>query len=130
MSAQQRRKQLERWLHQLGFKSKHLRWERLVSESDSRERVVFATTKNNYFLSFNDDYLGLTVSSRVTRPGEDWTRGNDLPDGEFSAEILGMAIKAVLLYELREVSNVSSGGPWSLEEDDEGEVGTPKEASN
>ncbi len=113
MSAQ---RQLEQWLRQRGFKPKHLRWEQLVSEGDARGRVVFATTKNNYFLTFTDTYLGLVVSSRVTRPGEDWTRGNDLPDGDFSEETLDKAVKAVLLYELREVSDTPSGGPWQLDE--------------
>lgn len=109
------RQQVEQWLHQRGFKPKHLRWEHLVSEGDARGRVIFATTKNNYFLTFTETYLGLVVDSRVARPGENWTRGNDLPDGKFSEETLDRAVKAVLLYELREVSDVPSGGPWELE---------------
>lgn len=110
------RQQVEQWLHQRGFKPKHLRWERFVSEGDARGRVVFATTKNNYFLTFKDTYLGLAVSSRVARPGENWTRGNDLPDGKFSEETLDRALKAVLLFELRAVSNVPGGGRWELED--------------
>lgn len=31
-------------------------------------------------------YLGCTSSVRKPRAGEDWTRGNDLPDGEFTRE--------------------------------------------
>jgi hypothetical protein len=119
------RKQLEQWLHQRGFKPKHLRWEQLVSEGDTRGRVVFATTKNNYFLAFTDTYLGVVSNSRVTRPGENWTRGNDLPDGKFSEETLDKALEAVLLYELREVSNAPGGGSWKLEADETGKVPTP-----
>lgn len=114
------RKQLEEWLHQRGFRSKHLRWERIVREDDSLQNgtlrhVIFATTKNNYHLTFKDTYLGLTVTSRVTRPGEDWTRGNDLHDGSFSEETLDTALKDVLFYELREVSTIPGGGQWELE---------------
>lgn len=114
------RQQLGEWLRQRGFRPKHLRWERFVSEGDARGRVIFATTKNNYFLVFKDTYLGLTASSRHTRPGENWTRGNDLPDGEFSEETLDRALNAILFYELREVSDVPGGGQWHLEDDSEG----------
>ncbi len=125
------RQQLEQWLHQRGFKPKHLRWEQLVAEGDARERVIFATTKNNYFLAFTDTYLGVVSNSRVTRPGENWTRGNDLPDGEFSEKTLDESLKAVLLYELREVSNVpGGGGPWELEDEAGNIVMPPSETSN
>ena len=107
---------LGNWLEQRGFRSKHLRWERL--EDGTRGRVVFATTKNNYFLSFTDTYLGLTVSSRVSRPGENWSRGNDLPNGEFSEETLDEALNAVFFYELREVSTEEALPPWRLEDPD------------
>lgn len=112
------RQQLQEWLHQRGFRSKHLRWECYYGEGPeqgSRGRVIFATTKNNYYLVFTDTYLGMTANSRITRPGEQWTRGNDLPDGEFSEQTLDKGLHAVLFYELREVSDVPGGGKWHLE---------------
>lgn len=33
-----------------------------------------------------NSYLGCTVSCRMPRAGEDWTRGHDLADGEFTRE--------------------------------------------
>ena len=70
------------------------------SEKDGRGKVVFCTTRNIYYLSFTDTYLGATVTSRTARPGEDWLRGNDLPDGEFSRETFDKIICAVFAYEL------------------------------
>lgn len=110
MSAQH---QLKVWLTNQGFRSKHLRWEH--TEDGIHKHVVFATTKNNYHLSFADDYLGLTVSSRVSRPGENWSRGNDLHDGDFSKETFDSVLRDVLSYELREVSREEGGPPWILE---------------
>lgn len=108
------KEQLAQWFHDRGFKAKHLRWER---HEEGHRRVVFATTKNNYFVVYKDTYLGLSASSRLTRPVENWTQGNDLPDGSFSKETFDKMIAAVLPYELREVSNVASGG-WLLRQDD------------
>jgi len=106
--------QLEAWFHTRGLKSKHLRWE----HSDGGfQRAVFATTKNNYFVAFKDTYLGLTVSSRVARPGETWLRGNDLPDGEFSKDTFDRMMDAVLTYELREVSEEDPLPPWTFRGD-------------
>lgn len=108
------RDQLKAWFNTRGLRPKHLRWEH--SDGGS-QRAVFATTKNNYFVVFKDTYLGLTVSSRVARPGETWLRGNDLPDGKFSKETFDQMMDAVLTYELREVSDEAPLSPWTLQED-------------
>ena len=103
--------QLSTWFSERGFKPKHLRWEYM---NDGMTRVVFSTTKNNYFVRYSDRYLGLTVSSRLSRPGETWNRGNDLHDGEFSEDTFTLMLKDVLRYELREVSTEEGNSPWSL----------------
>ena len=115
--------QLKDWFNTRGFRPKHLRWEHSGTGS---HRAVFATTKNNYFVSFKDTYLGLTVSSRVARPGETWLRGSDLPDGKFSKETFDQMMDAVLTYELREVSDEEPLPPWTLKKSTEG-VGQPSE---
>ena len=46
------------------------------------------------------DYLGCTVSKRKPRAGEDWTRGNDLPDGKFSRETWERIKDSIIQYEL------------------------------
>lgn len=107
------KEQLQQWFNGRGFRAKHLRWE---YKQDGHMRVVFATTKNNYFVTYKDTYLGMTVSSRLARPGEGWLRGNDLPDGSFSKETFDAMMAAMLTYELRGVSNVAGRG-WLLRQD-------------
>lgn len=109
------RDQLKTWFLTRGLKAKHLRWEH--TDGKEFQRAVFSTTKNNYFVAFKDDYLGMTVSSRVARPGETWLRGNDLHDGKFSKETFGQMMDEVLTYELREVSDEAPLPPWTLQED-------------
>jgi len=50
--------------------------------------------------SKDEGYLGCTVSNRKPRAGEDWTRGNDLPDGEFIKETWEHIKNGILAYEL------------------------------
>ena len=118
MSAHQ--EQLAKWFSDQGFKPKHLRWEQVdINEKEHpvqmwAGRVIFSTTKNNYFVNYNDHYLGLGVNSRVSRPGETWNRGNDLHDGDFSEETFKLMLRDVLLYELRVVSTEEGNAPWLL----------------
>lgn len=49
-------------------------------------------------------YLGCTVQARKPRAGEDWTRGNDLPDGRYSYETWQRIKNAMLAYELVKVA--------------------------
>ena len=49
-------------------------------------------------------YLGCIVSARKPRAGEDWTRGNDLPDGDFTKGTWDEIIRAIARYELRPLS--------------------------
>ncbi|MGD2072935.1 MAG: hypothetical protein PVG65_05560 [Candidatus Thorarchaeota archaeon] len=46
------------------------------------------------------DYLGCTVSKRKPRAGEDWTRGNDLPDGPFNRKTWEKIKDSIIQYEL------------------------------
>jgi hypothetical protein len=46
-------------------------------------------------------YLGAMVSSRKPRVGEDWTRGNDLPDGSYSKETFDAIVRRIVAYELK-----------------------------
>jgi len=49
----------------------------------------------------NDDgYLGCQTSTRKFRPGEDWHRGNDLPDGPFVRDTWDNILKGIVKYEL------------------------------
>jgi len=74
-----------------------------------KKRIVFYTDNNKYFIvaiDRNEDegYLGCQVSTRKPRAGEDWERGNDLPDGPFNKKTLEQIKNAIIAYELVELS--------------------------
>lgn len=46
-------------------------------------------------------YLGCGAVTRKPRPGEDWNRGNDLPDGKYCKETFNMIVRAILAYEIK-----------------------------
>ena len=48
----------------------------------------------------DDGYLGCGVSTRKQRAGEDWQRGNDLPDGPFNRDTWNKILNAMINYEL------------------------------
>jgi len=78
--------------------------------SDSfREQFYIYTHDNKYKITVawrkgNNGYLGCVVSCRKPRAGEDWTRGNDLPDGPYSYETWQKIKNGILKYELVKVA--------------------------
>ena len=62
-------------------------------------RIQLYTQGHCYFFVVKDDYLGCMASTRKPRPGEGWTRGNDLPDGKFSLATLREIMGAIVFYE-------------------------------
>ena len=46
-------------------------------------------------------YLGCGGDSRKPRPGEDWHRGNDLPDGKYSKKTFDAIARAIVAYEIK-----------------------------
>lgn len=82
-------------------------------ESDGRfemkKSIVFYTYNNQYIITAvergtDDGYLGCGVSTRKFRAGEDWHRGNDLPDGPFTSETLEQIKNGIIAYELEQLS--------------------------
>ena len=73
-----------------------------TNEVDRFDINIF-TDSNIYRITATPTYLGCTVSSRKPRPGEDWTRGNDLPDGKFSEKTFISLLGSILFYEAKQV---------------------------
>lgn len=71
-------------------------WE---SDGDSVKIILF-TDNYTYTIRATENYLGCGVSCRKPRPGEDWTRGNDLADGRFCRETWDKILKDIIAYEL------------------------------
>ena len=62
-----------------------------------------------------DGYLGCIASTRKNRAGENWPRGNDLPDGDFTEKTWNRILNAILNYELIKLSTYKK--PDSVPED-------------
>lgn len=63
--------------------------------------VVRLWTRNfMYQLLATPTYLGCTSQERAPRPGEDWSRGSDVADGDFSRETWGRIAFRILGREL------------------------------
>ncbi|GAG82803.1 unnamed protein product, partial [marine sediment metagenome] len=90
------REQLTKWLKEIcrwGRDDYFLYWAGEDSSPGEYLAMVNIYTHNNqYRITAKNHkkegrtYLGCTVSCRKPRAGEEWTRGNDLPDGNFSQE--------------------------------------------
>ena len=74
----------------------------------TKETYQFFTTINRYTINVVDkndsSYLGCTMSERMPRAGEDWTRGSDLPDGDCSRETWEKIKNAIIAVELVELA--------------------------
>ena len=51
----------------------------------------------------NDGYLGTYGNCRKARAGEEWTRGNDLPDGSYSRDTWEQFKASLIAFELVKV---------------------------
>ena len=83
------------------------KWEDYITDDpdNNRFRMLIYTDKNSYSISvhYSEDgkhYLGCIASARKPRAGEDWTRGNDLPDGDFSIETFNKIMLKIVGYEM------------------------------
>jgi len=73
---------------------------------DETIRIRFFTENNVYCIvaikrEGKRDYLGCTMSCRKALPGENWTRGSDLPDGSYSKETFDKIIRAIIRWEMK-----------------------------
>lgn len=70
-------------------------------------RVFLYTATNRYSIVAkpreDGGYLGCTASSRKSRAGEDWFRGNDLPDGPLTEETWQEILAGIVRYELQTI---------------------------
>ena len=108
--------QLQQW-----FDIPYLIWTRdveIVSQgfSDGEESVTIRlyTDNNVYTITAKvgaTSYLGCVASARKPRAGEDWARGNDLPDGKFCKETFDAILAGIVGYETVRVHRDSTHEP-------------------
>jgi len=111
--------QLREWLGELLYHTNDVEdhFKFIIQDRRDKLQVYFYTRDNRYSLvvtpsSSNDgtNYFGCQVSTRKPRAGEDWNRGNDLPDGKFNEETWIKIKNAIISYELVKIakSEISS----------------------
>jgi len=94
-------RQLIEWLERFSyFSPKKIN---VVKNTESRFKIHIYTDRNVYSIVATETYLGCTAASRKPRPGEKYTRGNDLPDGNFLEGTFTRILGAILFYELKDV---------------------------
>ena len=54
----------------------------------------------------DDGYLGCIASTRKPLTGEDWSRGNDLPDGPYDEKTWQSILNAIVGYELQKIESL------------------------
>lgn len=96
-------------------KAEVVQWDGKLGPVAGKKYKIY--TANNYYAIIartkegvvgDDGYLGCVVSNRTPRPGEDWTRGRDLPDGAFTKETWDKIVRAIAAYELLPMSELFS----------------------
>ena len=108
-SKQTKSQLLSQWLEELIYPGKP---ENFIQEKEGEgepgrwKRVFYLYTDEYHYQIVaidreeDDGYLGCQVSARKPRAGEDWTRGNDLPDGPFNRDTWNKILNAMINYEL------------------------------
>jgi len=107
--------QLDQWLKKLVFPGNTTDFiQELEGHSipgkEVAKKICFYTKNYQYFITAIDrtkgeGYLGCQVNCRKSRPGEDWIRGNDLPDGKFTKVTWNLILKAIVSNELVKLSD-------------------------
>ena len=94
-------RKLVAWLGGFGyFSSKKVL---VMDNSADRFAIHLFTADHVYGITATSTYLGCTVASRAPRPGEEHTRGSDLPDGDFCWEVFQRIMGAIVCCELEEI---------------------------
>ena len=91
--------------------------------------ITIYTVTNAYAFRITSAYLGCTAGTRMPRAGEDWSRGNDLPDGKFTKETLTKILGAILFYESQKVVDLRASQPMADVEAVGPSVETPQQPS-
>ena len=75
-------------------------------------RIEIFTFTNRYTIYAverpDGGYLGCGATSRKSRTGEDWLRGNDLPDGKLTKDTWNKILHGIICYELEDISNTGA----------------------
>lgn len=97
------------WLSEIVPYNSTSKYIQIVDNSELEQWIFKIFTNQNYYsihVRKDGTYMGAYLGTRYFRPGEDWTRGNDLPDGPFSRGTWEKIKCAIIRCELEELSPV------------------------
>ncbi len=109
MGKSKKLEELNSWFEELVFPGKVKDFlheiKNFTTETGEECREVKFYTNDHCYRIFavdrkDSDYLGCQVSTRKMRPGEDWFRGNDLPDGPINRKTWDRILRGIVNYEL------------------------------
>ena len=90
------------WYHSDKSVTRYVKFQR---HGNDRISARIYTPDHCYCISASTSgYLGCTAGTRKARAGEDWNRGNDLPDGPFNKRTWERIKNAIIGYELNPLS--------------------------
>lgn len=105
---------LQKWTNNIGKFASEATNVEIIDGSFTEDRIHFYiyTNEHQYSITANVEeggrsYLGCISSNRKPRAGEDWTRGNDLADGDLSLETWNRILGDIVSYELVNVHRPS-----------------------
>lgn len=103
----------ENWFKEITFGdtnniSSYIKMDKEENLETNEFRFRFYTDNYEYIIKVVDkyensnkiSYLGCVMNCRKSRPGEDWLRGNDLPDGALNNETWNRIKNAIIRNEL------------------------------
>ena len=92
------------WVKTLGDDKKLIIRKRNGKNNETNYQINLYTEKHEYVISAHGErYLGCILRNRAPYPGEGHTRGNDLPDGNFSYETWIKIITSIVSHELLQI---------------------------
>lgn len=74
--------------------------------TQNRVFIIFYTAENKYHISAvkkenGGSYMGCILINRKPRPGEDWGRGSDLPDGKYTKQTWDAIVNRIIAMEMK-----------------------------
>jgi len=100
------------WVNHTYLETSNDKFDIRLAATEKHFRIAVFLGDNRYVFSVTiredgKNYLGGSSTTTKYVVGEDWNRGNDLPDGEFSKEVFDSIIKAILSIEFKPIKTRS-----------------------
>ena len=114
--------EFQRWIKELVPDSSKIQVKYDNITSFREEYMIYLYTNERKYaivaVAYSDNdigYLGCVYSNRMAWPGEEHTRGADLPDGPLTLETWNKIVAAILDCELKHIATLSSSQPDVVE---------------